>query len=478
MPNTSLSTSILLLDPYGTLRDNLSEYLRSLSYIVLPCKTAEEACVHLEGAAPGFLFIDSTTSDGEANILLTHLETVGAKTSVIIGATDHVPVRIGGRLVERYGLLMLPALDAVIYHALQTANYTLRVTECVMNGRTVLEERFAAIETHAEGVERQNLKLQREHGELTRASLRHRTAIRDHEAVQQKLARIRSAISSAKDAMLILDQNGAVEYSNPAFDDLFGETDPQDGVYPLDKIFVDGSMSAKVMENVSVLGTFTCEVPLRHQNDGNFPGMIHANEIKSEGSEFGGVLLIISDITEHERLRQEAHFDSLTGLYGRGYFLEMMGNNMSLAGRHGYPLALVLCDLDNFKAVNDTYGHRMGDEVLATFAKVARKEVRHEEIVGRIGGDEFIMLFPQMNATSVASCLERIRAQFEAIEFKTETGECFQCTVTLGAADFPGSQTSNEDFMELADQSLYKAKELGRNCVVVNTELVAEVYTP
>ncbi|MFP6582438.1 MAG: diguanylate cyclase [Candidatus Hydrogenedentota bacterium] len=473
MVTTSLSTTILVVDPTGELRQHVSEHLRSLSYIVLTCSDANEAIQHMSGADPGLVMMDAQTAESEATLLLDALEADHPATPVMIAIkSENIPSAIGGRPSEQFILMVYPAAPLVIEHTLRHAVCSHRVLGTTLRNRDSMEMKVAALEAHIDGVERQNVKLQREHGELTRVTARHRAEIRDRESAESQLERIRLAMDSAQDAMLILNGEGGAEYTNRAFDEFFGKPAESTSVYGLSSIFVDSTMSEKVADNVDVLGTFTCEVPLHNQSGEQFPAMIHANQINFDESESHGVLYIISDITEQEKLRHEAHFDALTGLYGRRHFLELLASNTSLATRHGHPLSVVLCDLDKFKQVNDTFGHRVGDEVLTTFAEVARDEARQEDVVGRIGGDEFILMFPHVGADTAAVCLERIRSRFEAIEFTTESGETFNCAVTMGAADFPANGTSDEEFVELADQALYKAKELGRNCIVVNQRKV------
>jgi diguanylate cyclase (GGDEF)-like protein len=209
---------------------------------------------------------------------------------------------------------------------------------------------------------------------------------------------------------------------------------------------------------------------MKGQDGNEMHTYVNANSIPDETNAEPRMLYLIADLSEQELLRKEAHHDALTGLYTRGYFLDLLSTNISLSQRHQRPLSLCLClcDLDNFKQVNDTYGHRLGDRVLETFTWVISQEIRNEDIAARIGGDEFIITFPQIEGVTSATCMERIRKRFESISFKTEGGQDFTCTVNLGLADHPQTPISEEELIELADKSLYHAKELGRNCTVAN----------
>ena len=475
MNMTSLSSTILIHDPAGRFGQEVSGHLRSLNYIVLRCAAVDEVLPHLEND-PYLVFADASTPKFEAQRLLAELHLRCPDVPVVLGSGDDVvPNHFGDCLTAEFGLLMLPASPAAIDHAVQRARMLVTNVPDSDAPSNSLDNQFVAMKSHADKLERHNVKLQREHAELSKAANRQRAELKEQEASRRKLVRVRGAVDSARDGMLILDIEGRVEYSNPAFDEMFGVPQDVSGPYSLDRIFVDRGMASKVIDNVSVLGTFTVDVPLRHRNDGQFPAVVHANRIDAHDADFGGILLIFSDITEQERLRHEAQFDALTGSYGRRYFLELLSANTSLAGRHNHGLALVMCDLDMFKEVNDTHGHRMGDKVLMTFAEVVRSEVRQEDVLGRFGGDEFMILFPHVEAETVISCLERIRLRLEEIKFRTDTGDRFSVSVTMGVADYVDSRMSEEEYIELADQSLYLAKEVGRNCIVANGKLAQNI---
>lgn len=475
MTVTTLSTTILIYDPAGRLQPVAPGYLRSQSYIVLSCADIGEFVQHLE-SEPGFVFADALTPKFDAERILAELNMRYPEVPLILAAEpERIPEYFGLRFTTEFPLLTLPATRCSVDYVMRHAKSMCRLLHSTAQHRDTLEARFEAVKMHADGVERENVRLQREHSELSKAANRQRAQLKSQECSRRKLVRVRSAVDSARDAMLIMDVEGRVEYSNPAFDEMFGKPGDTSGPYSLERIFVDEGKARSVIDNVSVLGTFTCELQLRRKNEGRFPAVVHANRIDSYDQDSGGILFIFADITEQERLRHEAQFDALTGSYGRRYFLEILAGNASLAGRHGHGLALAMCDLDKFKMINDTHGHRMGDKVLMTFAEVVRSEIRQEDVLGRLGGDEFMILFPHVEAATVASCLERIRLRLSEIKFRTDMGMPFHVSVTMGAVDYPDRRMSVEEYVELADQSLYKAKELGRNCIVVNGLLAEHI---
>jgi diguanylate cyclase (GGDEF)-like protein len=231
---------------------------------------------------------------------------------------------------------------------------------------------------------------------------------------------------------------------------------------------VNPTVAVTMKENVAALGTFSCEVEMVSSGGTRFPALVRASTIVDAGNKQGGRLFIFTDITEQEQLRRQAYHDALTGLYSRRYLMDQLRQSMSLARRHRHPLSVCLCDLDKFKQINDTHGHNMGDQVLENFARVIREEIRTEDIAGRLGGDEFCIIFPYANAQAAALCLERIRRKFHAISFATEGAQKFHAAATFGIADMAPPEITPEGLIELADQSLYCAKEHGRNCVAAN----------
>lgn len=176
-----------------------------------------------------------------------------------------------------------------------------------------------------------------------------------------------------------------------------------------------------------------------------------------------------ADITERKRgeelLAYQANHDSLTGLTNRGRFLVLLEEKIGLARRLNTPLSLCICDIDNFKGINDKYGHQCGDEVLMSLAETLRNGVRGSDLAGRMGGDEFYVLLTETSAVHAARCLERIRNEFEALTFGSREKGDFQVTASFGVARFVSGMIV-EDLIEAADLALYGAKRNGRNLVL------------
>jgi diguanylate cyclase (GGDEF)-like protein len=159
--------------------------------------------------------------------------------------------------------------------------------------------------------------------------------------------------------------------------------------------------------------------------------------------------------------RNAAMLDPLTGIANRRAFLELGGRLLKARVRDRKPVAVILFDLDRFKAINDRFGHSAGDRVLKTFCRVARSTLRPEDVIGRLGGEEFAAILSGMPAVGAAATAERIRAAFEAAVGPVAT------TVSAGivASESPGSDI--ELLLDRADEALYLAKANGRNRIEV-----------
>ena len=168
----------------------------------------------------------------------------------------------------------------------------------------------------------------------------------------------------------------------------------------------------------------------------------------------------------NDRLLLISRTDGLTGLANRRHIEERLHEMWEHATRLNEPLACVMCDIDKFKSVNDTYGHQAGDAVLKQFADVLKHEAREIDRVGRYGGEEFIVLLPGTVLDAAVTFAERVRSAVEARTFTFDGGTLLR-TVSCGVAAFPHPRVSaHEGLIKAADGALYVAKETGRNKVV------------
>lgn len=192
---------------------------------------------------------------------------------------------------------------------------------------------------------------------------------------------------------------------------------------------------------------------------------------------------ISRDITERKRveeelqnlqaqLRDQAVHDPLTGLYNRRYLNETMERELVRAARYGQQVSVVMCDIDHFKIVNDRYGHQAGDEVLRAVAGLLSTGGRGSDIACRYGGEEFMLLFPDMPRDAAYARAERLRVALAARPI-TSGAAVIPITACFGVAVFPENGTTVDALIGAADLAMYEAKRAGRNRVVVASAGIA-----
>jgi len=199
--------------------------------------------------------------------------------------------------------------------------------------------------------------------------------------------------------------------------------------------------------------------------------LLNARKIFFKSQNTKMILLALEDITERKKAQAEikrlAMTDSLTGLANRNQFNERFQQSISLARREGKHLAIMVLDLDNFKQVNDTFGHPTGDALLVKVAEILQKHCRETDVVGRLGGDEFVILVVHYeDDTNVKSIAERIIADLQSPIFIM--GNEIRIGISIGISIF--SHDDGKELIRKADLALYEAKKRGRNCYRVHSD--------
>ncbi|WP_166241028.1 sensor domain-containing diguanylate cyclase [Paenibacillus turpanensis] len=273
-------------------------------------------------------------------------------------------------------------------------------------------------------------------------------------------------IQESNSLILGMDSAGKIDLCNKKMVDLFGLESTQIMGQYFWKI-------EKLVVNKEALKIFQLlHDDIEHKNgelELEMSGEVHCFIIDSyalkDNGLISGKMIVLRDISERKEMEQQllelSITDELTKLHNRRYFDQKFKEEIIRSERYHHPLSLILVDLDHFKRINDTYGHSMGDEVLKRVASALRESVRLTDLCARMGGEEFVVLLPETDATEAFIVANRISECIRELAF-----EGFRITASLGVTthlhDF-----HNQKMIDAADQALYLAKESGRNQVCV-----------
>ena len=171
--------------------------------------------------------------------------------------------------------------------------------------------------------------------------------------------------------------------------------------------------------------------------------------------------MALSDISK--LYYEDSITDVLTGLYNRRFFLSQASLAVKTASRHDFPISIIICDIDNFKLINDTFGHDIGDKAIIEFSQAIKTAARETDIIARLGGDEFIILLSKSDAKGAFGLADRMRELTAAIHLESDKGEV-KFTASFGVSSFESTIDIESNIKE-ADLALYVAKRVGRNNV-------------
>jgi len=313
-------------------------------------------------------------------------------------------------------------------------------------------------------------------------------ALRQNEATNRALRESEAKFRGVVDQSLVgiaIIQDHKFTYANARFLEISGynkeeilRLGPLDTVADRDRQLVAEKMRAHLSGQAD-RGHYEFHVLCKN-------GVVLEVECHASAMSIGGksaLIAVIRDVTERNRtqrelralqhkLREQAIHDSLTGLYNRQPLNEFLDRELTLARRHRHPVSVVMGDLDHFKGVNDTYGHLAGDQVLRTFSELLKSSHRVSDIHCRYGGEEFLMVLPDMTNEVARERTEYLRMAVEdkPIVFNTSV---IHVTASFGVATFPQHGNTRDALIAAADKALYAAKAGGRNRVISYSEDVA-----
>ena len=271
-------------------------------------------------------------------------------------------------------------------------------------------------------------------------------------------------------AILVLDPQGRVVELNPCAQALLGAPGA-----------IGRTLHALRPDWPELSAADTAEVCLPHDG-GPAWFSVHRSTIDPRGGGAAGQAIVLFDVTARKNAEQQlevlARSDPLTGVTNRRHFFELAEAEVARATRYGRPLAVLMLDVDHFKAINDRHGHLDGDRVLKLVAAECQLGLRGTDVFARYGGEEFVALLPETDRESALATAERIRQVVEAAALDTPGGP-LRVTVSLGLAHRPAAGGATLDqLIHQADEALYASKAAGRNRVTVAAAPDAQLLAP
>lgn len=317
-------------------------------------------------------------------------------------------------------------------------------------------------------------------GNLTLIGLLHdvTSRVKAEELLAIREKQYRLLAENVWDVIWTIDLEGRFTYVSPSISRLQGYT-PEEVLYQnmLDIVAPDFHQTVvKHFQQLLSGGQINSqermlEFQLVHRNGTLLWIEASANLLRDDNGEVMGLLGVSREITERKRLQEEllrlATTDELTGAVNRAQFMKIGNQEVERSSRYNRSLSLLFVDLDYFKQVNDTYGHKVGDQTLIWFAGFIRGMLRDFDVLGRLGGDEFAVLLPETNANNALQIAERLRKALAGAHLAINESESISVTASIGIAAREKYDVLLEELLKKADAALYKAKKLGRNCVQI-----------
>ena len=290
-----------------------------------------------------------------------------------------------------------------------------------------------------------------------------------YKKTEERMRVATTVFDAASEAIMVTDLAGTITMVNPAFSEITGfKSNEVLGESPrlLNSGHHDELFYKKMFEELKRNNRWEGEIWNRRKSGEVYPQWQTIAMVRDEEGEPLEFIALFSDISkrkqQEDEIRYRANYDALTGLPNRSLFNERFVQTMKLSNRDGSSLALLYLDLDGFKAVNDSYGHLAGDQVLNRVAAILEDNIRESDSVGRLGGDEFVICLPNLADDSAAiGVAEKI---IEALSFPINLGEVdVNIGASIGIACYPDDSDSVAQLFEYADSAMYEAKKRGKN---------------
>jgi diguanylate cyclase (GGDEF)-like protein/PAS domain S-box-containing protein len=284
----------------------------------------------------------------------------------------------------------------------------------------------------------------------------------------------RAIIDTLSQAVIVVSAEGVVQCWSRGAEALLGFSEQEVGNRPI-RSFWEGEIDPAAFSGAAIRHWDTA---VRRRDGAQLQVSVESSPLQGPDGRPGGAVWTVRDIgkrlqqeSEQRRreagLREDARTDSLTQVTNRRGLLEALQAEYGRRGREGTPLTLVFVDLDDFKSINDDFGHTVGDMVLQAFAALVKSHLRAYDVMARWGGDEFIIMMPNTSRDEAAACVERIRQVVQQADMPLLPRAL---TASFGISQHGPGEALESQFRR-TDQALYRAKHSGKNCTVHDEQL-------
>jgi diguanylate cyclase (GGDEF)-like protein len=290
----------------------------------------------------------------------------------------------------------------------------------------------------------------------------------------QAVDTLRAALNEIEIGIVLLDKDLRPQFINRAFMEIWNLTDEA----AVAKLDVEGILRVVVSRQSAPMPAAKLAEFVKKRTMLIRAGVEDPRDLRIDNGQVirvnvkplpdGGRMLIYSNVTDlveqAQRLQELATVDGMTGLFNRRHFFSLAEIEWSRYQRHWRPISVLMLDIDQFKSINDRFGHDVGDRVIVQIAEICRQEKRKTDVVARFGGEEFLLLLPETSMTEAQAIAERLRGQVETCDLSIAP-HAISATVSIGVAQANSGMDTIFDLIKVADHALYAAKNAGRNRV-------------